>query len=227
MATRQTVAIHANRSMQHQVKFALAIQSGLAKQGLAPFITDVDGEADIHVCIGPHYALRQHVKKPRVLYIDRAYWGDPESVSIHWLIDGEKHRSRHDEKRAHPELAEYKSGDRVIYLLAHGEKSAPIPDPFGAGMTIRHHPANRRTSESLDAALERHEWAVGGRTTALVSAAISGLRVDTLDVGSPVYEIRGGGDRVPWINNMAWHNWSLEEIKSGDFYNVFKRNEGT
>lgn len=85
-----TVAVHTNTGLAHQVRNARALVAGFRAHGIAAVIADRDAPADLHVVLGPWYALDKW-RHANTLYIDRAYWGDPHNVSIHWLKNGEKH----------------------------------------------------------------------------------------------------------------------------------------
>jgi hypothetical protein len=208
-----SVAIHVNPGLTHQRETGKALLAGFCRHGFEAIIsTRRETEADIHVVNGPWFALSMWRFHPRTLYIDRAFWGDPECVSAHWLRDGEKARTGRTEPRDHPDFEPYREGSRSIYLCDYGEGPAP-----GRWDAIRHHPANGQASPLRDA-LGPFQIAGGRRTTALIDAALMGLRIETDDPHSPAWEIRGGGDREPWLNRLAWHNWNIEnEIASGDF----------
>lgn len=206
-----TVAVHVNKAQPHQMRYGRALHKGLSRNGLRATLTnDPRRKADLHVCIGPWFALH-HWKHDKTLYLDRAYWDDPECVSIHWLSGGEKHFTKINELRDHPMPKPYRDAGGTIYLCDFNEK------PVGAYDAVREHPANGATGTLLDA-LRGHRKAVGRRTTALVDAAIEGLVVETTDPHSPVREISGRrGGRYRWLNHLAWHNWSLPEIENGAF----------
>jgi len=181
---------------------------GLRKRGHNVTISgDPKASADIHVVMGPWFAF-QHWKGAQTLYIDRAYWGDPECVSISWLKDGEKVFLKGMPRRKHPRLKPMKEGGRSIYLCDYGEQ------PEGHYDSVRYHPAQQKSTTTLKQDLKAHDIAIGRRTTALVDAAIQGLRVETSDPRSPVWGIT---DRKQWITDLAWHNWSKDEISSGEF----------
>jgi hypothetical protein len=201
--------IHCNSSLAHQVKIAQALRDGFTLNGQPSRIVNTPhGDGDFHVVMGPWFA-----KYSDCLYIDRAYWGDPECVSVHWMRGGEKVRPEWESKRPHPELKPMKSGDRTVYLCDYRQK------PSANYHNVRYHPAERPSRYTLTECLERHDVAVGRRTTALVEAHINGLKVITDDPHSPVYGIT---DRERWINNLAWHNWSLREIAEGEMWTHFK-----
>lgn len=200
------VAIHTNLSLDHQVRIAVTLREGFRKHGIEAEVTaDKFKGADLHICLGPWYALK-HWKDDRTLYIDRAYWDDPQCISIHWLSEGEKVRLRGMPERPHPELRSMKDGDRRVYLCDYGQS------PLGAYHSVRYHPADKPSRYTLEECLQTHDIAAGRRTTALVTAHIEGLQVETDDPHSPVYGIT---NREQWIRDLAWHNWSLHEIEEG------------
>jgi len=203
--------IHVNPSLPHQVEMGHALAQGFRRHGLKPVLTpDPQEPGDWHVCNGPWFA-KSHW--PECLYIDRAYWGDPISVSIHWLKGGEKARFKGMPERPHPELKPMKTGDRTVFLCDF--KGVP----FGRYHTVRYHPSERKSRHTLEECIDLHDRAIGRRTTALVTAHIEGLQVQTDDPHSPVYGIT---DRVQWARDLAWHNWSIQEIQSGDAWEALK-----
>jgi hypothetical protein len=107
-----------------------------------------------------------------------------------------------------------KTGNRRVYLCDYKAT------PEGQSDAVRYHPADRPATQSLQEILNTHDIAIGKRTTALVDAAIAGLRVETSDPHSPVY---GLVDRGQWIMDLAWHNWSLDEIARGVFLDAIGR----
>jgi len=203
--------IHVNPAMPHQVVMGKALKRGFERHGLRPILSpDPSEKGDWHVCNGPWFA-KDHW--PECLYIDRAYWGDPSCVSLHWLKGGEKVRFKGMPFRDHPELQPMKTGDRTIYLCDYGDT------PSGRYHTVRYHPAEKPSRYTLAECLEAHDKAIGRRTTALVTAHISGLWVETDDPHSPVY---GVTDRGQWVRDLAWHNWSIQEIQSGEAWEALK-----
>ena len=213
---KASAVVHAHPGLKHQVIYGEALVKGLRRHGIqAEVVRNANAEADIHVMMGPWFAFKQWRYHPRALYLDRAYWGDPKCVSVHWLRHGEKvftHLGRH---RHHPDTKPYKSGDRVIVLADYDT----TPDYDGPA-TVRQHPARHKEAETLKHALERHDVAIGGRTTALVDAALMGLKVITDDMHSPVWPISGQVNyvaRALWLEDLAWHNWSLDEIENGAY----------
>lgn len=199
--------IHVDSRSQHQIDTARALSDGFQRHGLNPIIThDPKEQGDFHVCNGPHFA-KDHW--PECLYIDRAYWGDPLAVSVHWLSEGEKIRTKGNPYREHPVLEPIKTGDRRVYLCDW----KGVPE--GQYHTVRYHPSEKPSRYTLGECLNNHDVALGRRTTALVTAHIKGLRVETNDPHSPVFGIT---DREQWARDLAWHNWSKDEIARGDMW---------
>ena len=219
MGEKRTV-IHVNQHLAHQVKIGEAIKAGFLLHGIKAEIShNPNAKADRHVVLGPWFALKQWRNHPHVLYIDRAYWCDPKCISVHWLKNGEKAFTRNHNHRLHPQTMPYKHGDRVLILCDYKYR------PPGHG-TVRLHPAEHKQSRSLKHDLDRHDIAIGRRTTALIDAAIHGLKVITEDPHSPAYAVSGSVSyikRDEWLNNLAWHNWSLLEIENGDMWNALSR----
>ena len=90
--------------------------------------------------------------------------------------------------------------------------------------TIRRHPAEEPCAESLSECLQSHERAIGAHTTALVDAAVLGLGVECTALDGPISGLKHG--RKHWINCLAWHNWTLEEIRAGDTWEHLNDNAG-
>jgi hypothetical protein len=202
--------IHVNPHLDHQKKLGVALADGFKSHGITPVLTtDPKAKGDFHVVLGPWFALKEW-RFDNTLYIDRAYWNDPRCVSIHWLSNGEKVRTKGNPYRRHPTLAPIKTGDRRLYLCDYKQK------PLGRYHTVRYHPADKTSRYSLDECLKAHDVAIGRRTTALVDAHIQGLRVETDDPHSPVADVT---DRDQWITDLAWHNWSHDEISRGAMWN--------
>ena len=222
---RKSAVIHCNPKLTHQVELSSQLLDGLARHDISASIRgSAAGDADIHVVMGPHFAYRQWQNHPNVLYIDRAYWKDPECVSIHWLRNGEKHYARLGKYRWHPYTKPFKRGERVLIL----EDYDKFPDVAiqAKQVTVRPHPSRKAPVNTLQEDLDNHDIAIGCRTTALVDACINGLKVITDDLYSPVKPISGSVNLVEreiWLQDLAWHNWSRSEIINGDFLDAIGR----
>lgn len=223
------IAIHTNPGLRHQVDAAAAVKAGFARHGLSAEVTaDRLALADIHVCLGPWYALKPHIGH-RVFYLDRAFWDDPGSVSLAWLdAEGNKvFRWGRGGKRPHPRLEAPKGGKTSAVVLCdygmNGEQERDMARPLFDSVSIRRHPSQSPSGESLEDCFAAHQVAIGRHTSALVSAAIAGLAVVDREPHAPVAPIAGlccrdlrHPDREGWINDLAFHNWTLGEIESGD-----------
>jgi hypothetical protein len=222
------VAIHCNPGLSHQVEAARCLKAGFTKHGIASEVTDLrTTEAEIHVCLGPWYALNQNIGK-RVFYLDRALWGDPDCVSLQWL-DSEGNKVYwwgNGGKRPHPDLKPPKGNESAVVLCDYGmkgDRDRCLAVPHFETVSVRSHPSEKPEGETLLECLQAHDVAIGRHSTAMVQAAIEGLAVVCRVPHSPVtpiasrtvQEIRHTG-RESWINDLAWHNWNLKEIESGD-----------
>lgn len=212
--------IHCNLNLQHQIKYAQAVKNGFRRHGIEASIGKTNQDGDTHVIIGNWFAP-QWKGINGTLMLDRAYWKDPDYVSVHWIYRKEKQFERINDFREHPEPAPYKTGDRKIYLCDYGDKIKSM-----SGMSIRWHPAQVPIQKPLIESLNEHDIAIGKRTTALVNAAIAGLEVVSDDEYSPIFPISGLRDPIAreyLLNDLAWHNWSYEEIESGAMLDALSR----
>lgn len=223
--------IHCNGGLKHQVVWAAALQDGFRKHGIEVEVSlSPDTEADTHIVLGPWFALRQW-RDADTLYLDRAYWGDPDRCSLHWLADGEKHFTRGNPHRHHPAVQAWKHGRRAIVLCDYGmtgEAEALRARPHFERVTIRRHPTEAQSRPLADD-LADHDIAIGRRSTALIDAAIAGLAVITPDPASPVAPVSGitvrdisRPDREQWLRDLAWHNWHISEITRGEAWEFLR-----
>lgn len=106
------------------------------------------------------------------------------------------------EGRAGPIPESAREGNRSIFLADY---DGPLDDEAD---TVRHHPSREKPSEPLQAALYRHDVAIGYRTTALVTAALMGLRVVCRDEQNIMA-------RPDWLHLLPWADWHGTEISSG------------
>ena len=222
-----SVVIHANPRLQHQQDFAQALTHGFCVHNVAAQITaDRRGEADLHVVLGPHYALRENQHR-RILYADRCFFGDARwTVSLGWLKDGVRdfmNRGMAAAKGSIPQLAPRKARRRHAVILAdygginrarHWEVDARKQYEQ---VYFREHPNDRhsRYFYSLDEMWERCDVAIGGKSTALVDAAINGLHVETHD---PHHVCCNITDRQQWLTDLSWAQWTIDECHSGQFW---------
>lgn len=197
------ILAHTNLNLPHQVRNATAFVAGIPN---ARITGSPNEEADLHIVQGPWFCLERW-RHSNTLYFDRAFWGDPDSLSVHWLENGEKRFDPPKWDRPHPELSPRSKKPGVIYLCDYGE------EPEGDYDAVRYHPAQKAPERPLSDDLRGCGVARGNKTTALVDAAIQGLRVE-----SPYHRF----DRPDWMRQLAWHNWTLDEIARGDMWKAIQ-----
>lgn len=204
-----SVAIHVCKRIDWQVRYAARFAAGLRRHNFKVNVTSERAtQGDIHILLGPWFAYSRW-KHGRSILVDRAYWGDPDCVSIHWLKDGEKHFTWKKDPRPIPELQPWREETKSIYLCDY----RTLPDVKTD--SVRLHPSDGGKG-MLAQALDGHGIAYGRRTTALVDASVMGLEVRTNDKHSPAYPISNKREgRDVWLRGLAWHNWSIEEIERG------------
>ena len=225
---KSIAVIHRNAALNHQIKHAEQFAAGFKRHGQACVITSDRGMAgDIHVVLGPHYALEQWRNHPRCVWLDRAFWSDPECVSVGWSAGVTRKFPAGAGWRNHPELQPWKSGRDCIVLADYGDDGASMAAlvrPHVERVEIRRHPAEGGAG-ALSDALRGFQIAIGGKTTALVEAAISGLSIVCKDARNPVTPVASNTirdlsqpDRAEWLRALSWANWSGSEIASGDLW---------
>lgn len=223
----KTVSIHVNGAMAHQAEFGRYFEEGFGRLGLqAAVTTERTDDSELHVVIGPNHAKRENHGKI-CLYVDRCYWGDHRKfVTLSWLDDNGDKRPLPAGKgmRPAPELQPWKTGNRALFLHDYNDMDDRGPAYASKYYQVerRQHPTNRPGQDALEDALARNDLAIGGRSSAMVAAAVAGLPVITKDRCSPVYEIASHAvgvtvrpDRGEWIRKLSWANWSAEEIRNG------------
>lgn len=222
------ITIHINQNIENQVAFGTAMAEGFRTHGVDHNLTTSrTAKGDIHCIIGPWYAFETYKDHESVLYFDRACWDHPNYSSINWMSRGVKHWSWNIDRlaRHHPPIHPWKDGKRLLILCDYGDDGVQMAhkaNPHYEEITVRRHPSNRDASRNtLEEDLANHDIAYGGRSTALVTAAIHGLRVLSYDRTAPVAPIAGrvallnDSDRSQWLRDLSWHNWNLNEVSTG------------
>ena len=115
-----------------------------------------------------------------------------------------------------------KSGGRD-FKAGTGKKELIIREPIGSkslfladynGITehadiIRLHPANKKYPESLQHDINQCDRATGYETTALVQAALSGLKITCKGKNNILLDPN-------WLELLPYANWNYNEIESGE-----------
>lgn len=113
---------------------------------------------------------------------------------------------------------------------------------FGHEVRYRHHPLafnNLRPTPlpsmpgTLDEALAGAKFVVTYNSNSGVDAVINGIPTVTTDVGAMAWPVTSHDtempiitpDRKQWLIDMSWKQWSLDEIKSGSFWQYVKRDD--
>ena len=134
--------------------------------------------------------------------IDRCFYrGDPSNVAVNWLDSDGNKLYRSGAGREPPEVTSRPVGSRTIYLADYGCDVEPAD-------TVRRHPADEAPTESLFDALDRHDIAIGHSSTALVKAALMGLKTMVRDKNHIL-------NQKNWLNLLPYSDWHKSEIESG------------
>lgn len=214
--------VHYAPQLPHQVRLAGAFKAcGFGTVG-AP-----GGDARVHVVLGPHFALDAWRKHPRVLWVDRAWWGDPDAVSIGWLQpDGSRKFATGKDKRPVPKAKPWKDREQSALVLADYRQDvhdivSKAKQRFGY-VRVRRHPAEQK-SISLASHLELSDVVIGTSGTALFDGVMAGLPGICLDPRNPCAEVCDDSmdaelvrpNRRAWLQRMAYKQFTTEEIRSG------------
>lgn len=223
--------IHYNPALPHQVDHAKAFQACGFDITPCP-----DGDADIHVISGPWFAYRKWLGHPRVLMIDRAWWDDPNSVSIGWLQpDGTRKFAKGDAPRRHPVMRPWKTREDSCLLMAdYGQDVSDIELEAVSRFTtvqVRRHPAESSPHQvGLSAALGLRDVAIGHSGTGVFEAIRLGVPTICTDPNNEcmpvcvpsVQDELYRGDRNMWMHEMAYKQFTLEEIADGTAWSLLK-----
>jgi len=222
--------IHYNPHRKNQVDQAQAwLASGFAA---TPKRT---GAADVHVVSGPWFAYETWRGHSRTLMVDRAYWGNPEYVSIGWLNpDGTRRFAKGTAPRPKPEYEAWRTREWSCLVLADYDQD--VTDiAYEAGkrfgfVEVRKHPANEPNCVDLASAIRLRDVIVCGKGTAGFQAIMQGKPVICLDPKSEIMPVACPtmtgelyrGDRDEWLHDMSYKQWSLAEIASGTAWQHLK-----
>ena len=218
-----SVVMHYNPGLPHQVRHAEAFKAVGVEVTPAPC-----GDADVHIVSGPHFALARWLNHPNVIFLDRAFYGDPEYVSMGWMNpDGSRTFATGDTPRPKPEPKPWKKwmpGECRALVLPDYQQDATALIELARErynfVTLRRHPAELKPAETLAEQLEAHHVAIGHSSTALFDAVIAGLPVictDPLNVVAEVSQTNTEGvlrrpDRTDWLHRVSWMQWNHEEF---------------
>lgn len=126
-------------------------------------------------------------------------------VSLGWLRSDGGRDFKKGVGRLPPERKPTKEGNRSIFL-------ADYDGPIERADTVRLHPARAGSQHlSLLDDLRRHDIAIGYTTTALVKAALEGLRVVCKDNRNIMAETN-------WYELLPYADWRYDEIENGDLW---------
>jgi hypothetical protein len=235
--------MHYNAGLKHQCQHARAFIQGCPDL----LLTDQrHGDADCHIISGNWFAYSQWRHHPRVLMIDRAWWGDGDEdpkVSIGWLQpDGSRKFATGSSPRSKPELFDW----RVKKLNRFGELSALVLADYGQDVCeivsaaskrfvetkVRVHPSDcpTRRPATLEMECGWRDVVIGTSGSSIFEAIIMGIPVICLDplnecapvcsdsIGAELYR----GDREAWLHRLSYAQFSLSEIADGTAWNLLK-----
>jgi len=225
------VVIHTNLHLPNQVECADVLKAGFNTHGITAHVTGSKTQAgDIHVIQGPWYCYSEWVGKPNVLWLNRCFYGCAKSIiSLGWLKPDGSRDFRNQEK------TECKGTLPALQPIKERRRCAVVFADYGRDMSeelalarraydsvwFRPHPADAQITPylplrgDLEAIWGLADVAVGHSSTVLVDAMINGLHVISTD---PLHVTQHVTDRDDWLTKLSWAQWSLDEIRRGEFW---------
>lgn len=162
--------------------------------------------ADVHVCIGPWFAKSHWLDHANMVLLDRCYYrGDPEHVSAGWTDKYGNFKYFEGVGRKSVEVASSAKGVGTIFLADY---NGPVEYGHDA---VRLHPSQIAYNVSLEEQLGNYGKAVGYRTTALITAKLLGLEVETKD-STFILAKKNWHELLPYVD------WHFDEIENGDLW---------
>jgi hypothetical protein len=220
------VLMHFNPKLPHQVRHAEAFKAAGCEITPSP-----QGEADVHIVSGPYFALPRWRDHPNVIWLDRAFYGDPEYVQMFWLNpDGSRTYASGTEPRLKPELKPWKTAEESVLVLADFQQNTNHTEHVLQGLfravKVRRHPAEAgiKSGETPDVPLaddlDEADVCIGRSSTALFEAVVLGVPVVCTDPRNIVAEVAAPGlgsalyrgDREEWLHRVSWMQFNHEEF---------------
>lgn len=233
MGHQRTVVIHTNLALAHQREWAEALEQGIRACGDHAIVTsDRDLAGDVHIVQGPHYARQRWIGHPRVVWLDRCFWGDAtQHVSLAWMrSDGSRIFPQGvAESRPSPELQPWKEREESILVLAdYGQDISQVLKAVRLRFDrvySRYHPADRRPASGiniegeLSTALSLVDAVAGHATTAITAAVIAGVPAICTDPDHPARPVTCHAldapllrpEREQWLRDLSYAQWHISE----------------
>lgn len=214
------VLMHYNPGRVQQTRHAEAFK----KIGIA-ITTNVQADADVHIVSGPHYALKFWRRHPRLLWVDRAWWGDPDCVSIGWIRkDGTRKFAIGTEFRPHPEPKRWQKLERSVLVLADYKQDVTALAKLAAKrfgrVLVRRHPSDEKSFMTMETNLGLVDAAIGTSSTAVFEPLIRGVPTICLDPNNPCASVCADSldaplirpDRRQWLHEMSYKQFRIKEF---------------
>lgn len=233
MDPHELVVIHCNAGMPHQVRQAEAWTAGLTEHHQRHICTtDPAREGDVHVVLGPNYALHHWRAHSRTVLLDRAHWGDPAYISLGWWnpVTGARDfpagqdGSRWLAHRPDPFIVPPDVAGTLVFG-DYGQAHADLLVLFAQlhrDCTYRSHPHDPwpdcpvpQDNRPLEQILRTYADYYGWHTSALTAAALAGHKIHALSSHHVCARLASQSFEA-WCYDLAWSNWRETEIATGD-----------
>lgn len=213
------ITFHASPYLKHQQEHAEWFAEGFRRHGIELKITpQIIAEGDIHIVSGPWYAKQAWLDHPRVILIDRAYlpthqiksgkYISEDFISVGWMTKTGGRKFYENIGRS-PIQKGFTEGTKSIFLCDYKGKPTCKVD------MVRWHPNDVSTVSTLEEDLSLCDRAYGYHTSALVTAALMGLKVTSFD---PEHIL----NQENWLQLLPYADHSADQIKSGETWELMR-----
>jgi len=229
------LAIHYNAAIEWQQKRVHQFQEGLDALGIESTLTSSRQRVSDHAILFGTTFWKDIEKDGDFLLVDRASVGDPDYVSLVWNGHGRRgdHKVPEDTRGRSLDikLQPYNiSGDRII-LCGQTETYSPqydtVSDWYASVPEATHfkaHPAgDNPTGLRAVRDFQKAKQVITLNSSVAVECVIKGIPTVTMDEGSMAWDVTSHEpgvheyqDRGPWLEWLAWTQWSWDEIEQGE-----------
>lgn len=229
----------------HQVEMASAMMAGFKRHGISVQRICPRSSGDDIVCVWGWRTARKWLDRP-VLVMELGYVGDRIKAwrSLGWNgLNGRARFPTGDGSRWQRYFADvmrpwsYRDGYALLIGQIPGDASVDsininrwltntrrALEERGYEVRLRPHPLVRSPKRSLADDLAKASVCVTYNSNTGVDAVLSGVPAVTMDEGAMAWPVTAHSldddfirpDRTEWAHNLAWCQWTMDEIASGE-----------
>jgi len=180
--------------------------------------------------------MQPWIGQPDIILLDRCYYGDTNQVArLGWLRPDGAQTFATGYSRPVPGIKNWRNGgNRALVLADFGQDASNIVAEargYYSEVRLRLHPSNHKPHESLGDSVSWADAVIGTAGTALIQGILEGVPTTCLDprhIARPVSSHVIGEvwmpDRTDWLRDLAYAQWSHDEMKSGEAWEALNDN---